>query len=101
MVAGPSRDQIIVYHDVFVGVDGTHVHHVAEQIVVGNHLPPAHQLRHRGGQPQTVADDALDNILHRKSTLEEFGGGGELLDVFGVTEAVGNHPGRNDDGGKA
>src|SRR5215216_2315854 len=71
VVAGSSGYQIPVPDNILVYVDCPHVFNIAEQIVVRNNAAAANELGSRSHQPQPVADDALNNILIGKGTLEE------------------------------
>ena len=80
--------QVAVDHDVLVGVDRAHVHHVAVEVVVGDHRTAADQLRHRRHQPHAVADDALDDVGLGEGAGQELRRGRELVDVLGVAQPV-------------
>ena len=49
------------------------------------------------GQPHAVADDALEDCGSAKRVLQEPVAGGELVDVLGVAQPVGDHAGGDDD----
>ena len=99
MAAAAARDKIVIHHHVFVHVHGPHVAGVAQQVVVDHQPPPPDQFRRGCRQPQAVADDTLDDRSLAESPFQELHRRREPVDILGVTQAVGHHPGRDDQGG--
>ena len=92
------RHKITVNDDVFIGVDGTHVSDVAQQVVMGYQPPATDQLWRRGHKPQAVTDDAFEDALLRKSALEKDTRWRRFVDILSVSEAVRHDRRRYDDG---